>query len=89
MKPLEVYREAILQLGVAVDQLDQAHSVLKEIGLHRYTGPLGRRSMEEVCVDAERVLAQVETLECDSCGRAVAAHQEGECAEWAFHPQEG
>jgi hypothetical protein len=81
--PLETYANAIIQIENALYELDQAHAVLKEIGCHQYAGPICRRSIEQVYSDAEAVLTGIKSLTCDSCGRAVAAHENGDCEEWS------
>jgi hypothetical protein len=81
--PLEIYAAALAQLENAVDELDQAHALLKDIGCHQIAGPIRRRSFDQVYLDAEAVLTAIRTLTCDSCGRAVAAHENGDCEEWS------
>lgn len=83
--PLEVYANALVQVENAIYELDQAHALLKDIGCHQY-GPThwrGTRSIEQVLSDAESVLQSLRDLHCDSCGRAVSAHENGECEEWS------
>lgn len=63
MKPtrMELYKQAIEQLQRAVDELDQCHATLKDIG-------------EDVSVDlldvgelVDRLLKELKTAECDEC----------------------
>jgi hypothetical protein len=84
--PLEVYADALVQVENAIYELDQAHAVLKSIGCHQYgpSGLRGRLSIEQAHSDAEAVLKALRDLHCDSCGCAVAAHQNGECEEWSY-----
>ena len=82
--PLQTYTDAVTQLENAIYELDQAHALLKDIGCHDYQGPFRRRSIRQVCLDAEAVLKAMQELHCDSCGRAVAAHENGECEEWSY-----
>lgn len=81
--PLETYTAAVTQLDNAIYELDQAHALLKDIGCHQIAGPIRRRSIEQVFLDAEAVLAAMRTLTCDSCGRPVFKHENGECEEWS------
>ncbi|MGA7239989.1 MAG: hypothetical protein WBY44_30185 [Bryobacteraceae bacterium] len=83
LTPLETYANAIAQLANAIDEMDQAHALLKEIGCHQLAGPIRRRSIEQVCLDADAALKGIQDLCCDSCGRAVAAHENGDCEEWS------
>ena len=83
LSPLETYANAVTQLDNAIYELDQAHALLKDIGCHQIAGPIRRRSFEQVCLDAEAVLKAMRELTCDSCGRPVTEHENGECEEWS------
>jgi len=81
--PLETYAEAVTQLDNAIYELDQAHALLKDIGCHQYEAPIRRRSMEQIMRDADALHKAMQSLTCDSCGRAVSKHENGECEEWS------
>ena len=82
--PLETYTNAVVQLENAIDELDQAHALLKDIGCHQYEAPIRRRSIDQMMRDAEALLKAMQTLTCDSCGRPVSKHENGECEEWSL-----
>jgi hypothetical protein len=81
--PLQTYTAAVTQLENAIYELDQAHALLKDIGCHKIAGPIRRRSFDQVYLDAEAVLKAMTELHCDSCGRLVTEHENGDCEEWS------
>ena len=85
--PLATYAEAITQIENAVVELDQAHATLRDIGCEHYNYNSARsgnrRSIRQIHDDAVALLASIQQLGCDSCGRPVNAHVAGECEEWS------
>jgi hypothetical protein len=81
---LETYREALEWLKAAMDQVDQAHANLRDVHLtwvRSCRGPHGV-SMDSLYGHMESILRNLEQIECDECGHAVAAHPHADCKEW-------
>lgn len=83
---LELYREALQQLAVAMDQLDQADAILRDINL-AWIASDGRGSQYGLSVSKlhsrlESIVANLEQLDCDECGRAIRNHPHADCKEW-------
>lgn len=78
---LETYREALRQLSVAMDEVDQAHATLKDIDLAwiRTRGGVGIGNVDGYL---ESIIKTLEQLECDECGRAINTHPHADCKEW-------
>ena len=77
---LELWREACEQLTRAVDELDQAHSTLRQIGMAQISA-LGflKPNIRELYSDAESLLSVIKGFTCDDCAKPLA---ECECPEW-------
>ena len=88
MTNIDLYREAVEQLGVAVDQYDQALATLKDLNLHTgiAAGRRGYRCIDPRVITGEMddLLAGLKRLECDECGHLVSAHGTPgcPCTEW-------
>jgi hypothetical protein len=72
----EIYTDAVIQMENAIYELDQAHALLKDIGLHQYSeawkgAPL---SIETICRRADKLLATLRRVECEECGRLMSEH---------------
>lgn len=77
--------EAVASFKTAVEELDQAHAVLKDIGLDRVVdnGRGGIRNLtfdqanSEICT----IFANLLTWQCDECGQPLAEHdgRDGTC----------
>jgi hypothetical protein len=76
MTQFEIYTEAVKQMEAAVAELDQAHATLRDIGLHQYSEPWKGNplSIEKLYKRADELLATLRRVECDECGRPLAAH---------------
>lgn len=75
MTQYQIYTEAVKQMEAAVAELDQAHATLRDIGLHQYTGPWrAKLSVETLYERADELLTTLRSVECDECGRPLAAH---------------
>ena len=83
LTPLQIYQAALAQLSNALDELDQAHSLLKEIGCHQLRGRTRHRDISQALLDLAAVEDAMDTLCCDSCGKPVSKHEEGECEDWS------
>lgn len=84
--PAVRYREALEQLRIAADALDQAHSMLRDINMHHIgtgSGPY-RLSLGQIGARAFGLVTALENDECDECGRKVSENADclaGWCAE--------
>jgi hypothetical protein len=81
---ITTYREAVEQLQIATDAIDQAHSMLKDLKLDNciQTGYGSRRTIRAVSFDVESLLEDLKRLACDDCGQPLAeniACLEGRC----------
>ena len=72
---LNTYREAVQQLQTAVDAIDQAHAMLKDLKLDTYItagyGPR-RQTVRSLYFDAEGLLEDLKNAACPDCGRPMA-----------------
>jgi hypothetical protein len=84
---IETYREAVSQLTDAVNALDQAHSMLRDMDLHNsITAKLWGRyvSLGEAVNLADNLLRDAQNITCDNCGKPMAEINEcleGTCQE--------
>lgn len=86
MTQIETFREAVRQLTVAVEEIDQAHATLRDVGLHNYAASKVRNqrrlNLEELYDHAESLLRDLEGSECDACGLLIGQHPVDGCKEW-------
>jgi cellobiose-specific phosphotransferase system component IIA len=75
MSALSTFREALLELENAADALDQAHSSLKQLGLHKYRKGSYGRSIELLSDDAFELLKYLRQVECEECGKAMGENE--------------
>lgn len=81
-----IYNEALGQLQIAADALDQARSMLKDIGLQHIgsrSGPY-RLTVSQLADRAEEAFRSLQNEECEECGKPVAENEdclEGRCPE--------
>ena len=91
MSAVAKYNEALSQLIDAVNALDQAHAMLKDIDLHNYisTKTWGRHvSMLDAVAIADKLLFDLQNATCPDCGKPFAENEEclsGVCPEIAGH----
>ena len=91
MSAVAKYNEALSQLIDAVNALDQAHAMLKDIDLHTYiqTRACGRLTSLKEAVDiADGLLRDLQNVTCPDCGKPMAESEEclsGVCPEIAGH----
>lgn len=91
MSALTTYKEAISELITAVNALDQAHSMLKDIDLHHYitTGyTYHRLNVQDAVNIADGLLRQLQNVECPECGNPMAESEDclsGCCPELVGH----
>jgi hypothetical protein len=79
---IETYREAVSQLIDAVNALDQAHAMLRDIDLHNCiaTKTWGRWvSLCDAVNIADGLLRAAQNITCDDCGKPCA--EINECLE--------
>ena len=82
---IQTYKEALSELVTAVNALDQAHSMLKDIDLHNCisTKCWGRWvSLKEAVDIADGLLREAQKLTCEECGKPMAENEdclEGNC----------
>ena len=78
------YNEALEQLRIAAEALDQARAMLKDIGLQHIgtgNGPY-RLTVSQIADRAEGLVRSLENEECEECGRLLAGNEvclEGRC----------
>jgi hypothetical protein len=76
---LEIYKEAVDEMTNAVNALDQALSMLRDIDLDNYisTKIWGRYVSLRDAVDiANRLLSDLQNVKCMDCGKPMAASEE-------------
>jgi hypothetical protein len=88
---ITTYKEAVSELINAVNALDQAHSMLKDIGWDNYisTKTWGRH----VCIDeaveiADGLLRDLQNIVCPECGKLMAESEDclsGCCPDLVGH----
>lgn len=83
---VEIYMEALRQLEVAVDELDQAHSTLRQVDMERYSASRvrnrGRLTIKEIYEHAESLLKDLNAADCEECGALIVMHPVEGCKEW-------
>lgn len=85
MTEIEIFREGVRQLTVAVTEIDQAHASLRDIGMERYAASRVRNrrlDLAELYDHAESLLKDLEASECESCGLLIGQHPVDGCTEW-------
>ena len=91
MSAVAKYNEALSQLIDAVNALDQAHAMLKDIDLHNYVGAKlwGKPANLNDAVNlADGLLRDMQNITCPDCGKPMAESEEclsGVCPEIAGH----
>lgn len=73
------YNEAVSQLIDAVNALDQAHALLKDIDLHQYisTKTWGRHvSLLDAVAIADKLLYDLQNVTCEYCGKPMAESED-------------
>lgn len=89
MKAITTYNEAISELITAVNALDQAHSMLKDIDLHDYidSGYSYRRlNVKDAVNIADGLLRALQDVRCPDCDTPMAESEDclsGCCPELA------
>lgn len=87
MSAITTYREAVSQLIDAVNALDQAHALLKDIDLHNYvmTRVWGRpMNLSDAVNIADGLLRDAQNLTCPDCGKPMTESEDclsGHCPE--------
>jgi hypothetical protein len=91
MSALTTYKEAISELINAVNALDQAHSLLRDIDLHHYIDTAygaRRHNVHDAVNIADELLRQLQNVECPECGNPMAESEDclsGCCPELVGH----
>lgn len=81
------YEEAVSFLTDAVNALDQAHSLLKDLDLHQYisTKLWGRHaSLLDAVAVVDKLLYDAQNVVCEECGKPMAESEDclsGHCPE--------
>jgi hypothetical protein len=84
---VEIRAEAELELQKAVNALDMAHALLKDIDWHKYvsTKSWGRHiSLEDAVEIADGLLRDIQNIECPECGKPMGESEDclsGHCPE--------
>lgn len=79
MKTITTYNEAISELINAVNALDQAHSMLKDIDLHHYvtTGyTYHRLNVKDAVNIADNLLRALQDVRCPDCDKPMAESED-------------
>jgi hypothetical protein len=79
---VQQYLDAVAAWRKACDEIDQAHAVLRDIGLHKYHTGYGSLSADSLVDRAGQLLKSLEELACDDCGEPVATHAGTDCPYW-------
>lgn len=81
------YKEAVSFLIDAVNALDQAHALLRDIDLHQYisTKSWGRHvNLLDAVAIADKLLYDAQHVTCEECGKPMAESEDclsGRCPE--------
>jgi cellobiose-specific phosphotransferase system component IIA len=75
MSALSTFREALLEIENAADALDQAHSSLKQLGLHRYRKGAYGESIESLSEHAFELLKYLRQVKCEECDKALGENE--------------
>src|SRR4029434_8689225 len=84
---VEIRAEAGLELQKAVNALDMAHALLKDIDWHKYvsTKTWGRYvTLKEAVEIADGLLRDIQNIECPECGKPMGESEDclsGHCPE--------
>lgn len=84
---IQTYKDAMSELTDAVNALDQAHSALKDLDLHRYISAKlwGRYvDIEDVVNIADALLGDLQRVICPDCNQPMAESEDclsGQCPE--------
>jgi ribosomal protein S27AE len=71
----ELWKQAIEQMEHAIAELDQAHATMKDCRLDDVdAGGYRMPTIKHLVSDAEGLLRELRTAECDDCGHAIAKH---------------
>jgi phage FluMu protein Com len=87
MSAITTYREAIEQLKIAEEALDQAHAMLRDLNLHNYIdtgrGPY-RQTVSSAFDIVNGLLKDLQKARCIECDKPLAENEvclESKCAE--------
>jgi hypothetical protein len=83
---IDTYREALGQLRIAADALDQAHSMLRDINLHHLGTGSGVYfvSIANMANRADKLITNLMEETCEECGKAFSLSPdclEGPCRQ--------
>ena len=84
-KAITTYNEALEQLRIAAEALDQARAMLRDIGLQHIgsgSGPY-RLTVNQLADRAEAAYRSLQNEECEECGKPVAENED--CLEGRCH----
>ena len=91
MSAITTYKEAVSELINAVNALDQAHAMLKDIGWDKYisTQTWGRHvSLLDAVAMTDKLLFDAQNATCPDCARPLAASEDclsGCCPDLVGH----
>ena len=72
---LELWKQAIAQLEVAEESLDQAHSTMKDINCEGIVATtFGSPNVKMLVAGAESLITELKETECDECNHPVSKH---------------
>lgn len=79
---IELYKEALQQLGVAIDQLDQAEATFKDLGLQGLTSSGFRRpNIHQLVTDAQGLLEKLQSANAEESQPAKDSTEERQTKE--------
>jgi hypothetical protein len=88
---IETYREALSELQNAVNALDMAHALLRDLGWHNYVetgyGPR-RQTLQSMVYDADGLLRDAQNIICPECAKPMAESEDclsGCCPDLVGH----
>jgi hypothetical protein len=71
----ELWKHALLDLERAIAELDQVHATLKDVRLEDVdAGGFRKPTIKDLVIDAGGLLQELQSVECDECGHAIAKH---------------
>ena len=79
---IQQYLDAVEAWKKACDEIDQAHAVLRDIGLHTFVCGFATFSADKLHNKAFALLKELEELTCDDCGERVSTHASSDCPYW-------
>ena len=83
---IELWKQAVAELEVAIDALDQAQSTMKDINCHGIQAKtFGSPNVKMLVAATASLLEELKTTDCDECNHPVAGHDsEDSCCQLQY-----